>query len=620
MEKKLAVQSLKYLEAGQFNKAAKILAQLISNYPQNAEAYHMMSLIELERGNYEYASTLIKQAVELSPNNAVFYNTMGNIELHCKKYDSAEQAFILAGKYAPEKIEYKYNLAHFYLGQNQYQKAINLYYYILHINPTHYLSIRGITVCYLFSNEPEIALEHATSWVEEYGIYDEPYYYLGLCYYALNNLPMALAAYDRGLSLNPNNFEILTAIGACYHALGNFRIAESYLLRSLNLDSNNPTATYNLARVNLDQGKLDTAQKLFLNAIGLDHNYAEPICGLGYIELINNNPKGALSFFEQAKLVEPSNPKPKLLAATTLLRMQNFKKGWPAYREVFTTPSIIQDVTLWHGQLLPTPDARLLVWAPKENYDFAQQIMFLSVLPDLSRLGHKVVILCDQNLKKIIKRSFPEFETIHSLDASNMQHREAKITHQIPLNCLGEILRRSESDFTNNMHPYLKADPELTQLYKNKYAQLFGTKKLIGIAWRSSSNTHAIDHVKSSNLHDWLPILQNTEYQFISLQPDYPINDEHNIYVDLETTQDELAEQIASLDAVITVDNYVASLAGALGVEVLTMLPKQCEWYWFADLENSIWYPNMRIFRQEKTNDWSHPIKAISKFLSQPGH
>lgn len=614
MQKKLTEQGLKYLEAGQFKKAGQILSLLVKSFPDNPDAHHMLGIIELERGNFVLAEQLVQTAVSLSKTNAIFYNTLGNIEVRRRKYKQAEAAFLAAIQYEPEKIEYKYNLAHFYLSQSHYQKAIDFYYDILRYNPTHYLSIRGITVCYLFSSEPEIALEHATEWVNEFTIYDEPYYYLGLCHYAINDISAALQAYDHGLTLNPNNYDILTAIGACYRSMGNFTISETYLLKSLNLESNNPTAMYNLGCVKLDQGKVDNAQKIFLNTTALDKDYAEPICGLGYIELIKGNADLALDFFQKAHDAEPYNPKPALLTATTLLRQQQFAKGWLVYRETFAIPNIFKNISNWNGEKLDNSQI-LLVWVPKENYDIGQQIMFASMLPDLQKLVSNVMVLCDTKLIGILERSFPNYKFVDELDVFSMREQFETISYQIPLNALGQLFRRTNDDFTKISPSYLKYNTERKNQYREKYQQLFNNKKLIGIAWRATTDNQAIDHVKSINLNDLIPLFKKNDCQFISLQPQYQFSGHPEIYIDPETDATELSEQMASLDLIISVDNGIANLAGALGLDVYTLLCAHDQWYWFGDTHDSLWYPSMRLLKQQTANNWAPLVKELAHLI-----
>jgi ADP-heptose:LPS heptosyltransferase len=86
-----------------------------------------------------------------------------------------------------------------------------------------------------------------------------------------------------------------------------------------------------------------------------------------------------------------------------------------------------------------------------------------------------------------------------------------------------------------------------------------------------------------------------------------------NIYDDV----DGLACILRGCNIVITTSNSTAHLAGALGIETLLLLPcgNSRFWYWH-DINNiSLWYPSIKIFKQEKQGDWSEPIQAIKIYL-----
>jgi ADP-heptose:LPS heptosyltransferase len=70
-----------------------------------------------------------------------------------------------------------------------------------------------------------------------------------------------------------------------------------------------------------------------------------------------------------------------------------------------------------------------------------------------------------------------------------------------------------------------------------------------------------------------------------------------------------------SLDLVITSDNAVAHLAGALGVPVWVALPKVPDWRWLLDRPDSPWYPTMRLFRQQQAGEWRSVFEAMHRAL-----
>lgn len=73
------------------------------------------------------------------------------------------------------------------------------------------------------------------------------------------------------------------------------------------------------------------------------------------------------------------------------------------------------------------------------------------------------------------------------------------------------------------------------------------------------------------------------------------------------------ARVMKALDLVITVDSMPAHLAGALGVPVWTLLPREPDWRWLVDREDSPWYPTMRLFRQERAGEWGPVLRHVAE-------
>ena len=66
------------------------------------------------------------------------------------------------------------------------------------------------------------------------------------------------------------------------------------------------------------------------------------------------------------------------------------------------------------------------------------------------------------------------------------------------------------------------------------------------------------------------------------------------------------------MDLVISVDTSVAHLAGALGCNLLVMVPLCGDWRWGMDPVKSTWYPSANVVRQQALGDWSHVLNTIS--------
>lgn len=71
------------------------------------------------------------------------------------------------------------------------------------------------------------------------------------------------------------------------------------------------------------------------------------------------------------------------------------------------------------------------------------------------------------------------------------------------------------------------------------------------------------------------------------------------------------ATAIMQMDLVVTCCTSIAHLCGALGVKAWVGLCKNPYWVWMHDRTDSPWYPSLRLFRQNKTDDWKSVTQQI---------
>jgi ADP-heptose:LPS heptosyltransferase len=79
---------------------------------------------------------------------------------------------------------------------------------------------------------------------------------------------------------------------------------------------------------------------------------------------------------------------------------------------------------------------------------------------------------------------------------------------------------------------------------------------------------------------------------------------------------DRFAAQVAAMDLVVSIDNSTAHLAGALGIPTWVLLPYAPDWRWMLGREDSLWYPAMRLFRQETMGDWGPVAERVKGALA----
>lgn len=125
-----------------------------------------------------------------------------------------------------------------------------------------------------------------------------------------------------------------------------------------------------------------------------------------------------------------------------------------------------------------------------------------------------------------------------------------------------------------------------------------------------------------------LNVFEGVDAQFYSLQKGEPAESEflarmadprqrfrvENWSAELKDFTD-TAGLIGHLDLVISVDTSTAHLAAAMGKTVWILNRYDTCWRWLLDRDDSVWYPNVRLFRQNTPGDWEEVVERVRQAL-----
>jgi len=482
---------------------------------------------------------------------------------------------------------------------------------------------------------------------------------LAYAFQELGRLDEAIASYHRAIHLEPHSAALYSNLATACQQQGNHDQAAAWFAKAIEIDPKHADAHYNLGNLNREQGHVDKAMACYEQAIRLRPDYSEAHANLANLLLdqgqldeaarsyrwaIEINPRNVEAQYNLGRALKALGQFDEALAAyrTTLklrpdyaeahnalglllLRLGQLEQGWEEYewrwRKTDATPLRELPYPLWQGQ--PLKDKSLLVYSEQGIGD---EIMFGSCLPDIIQRAGKCVIECDRRLVSLFQRSFPE-AIVHGRQGWNEHGWLATcppIDFQVPTGNLPRYLRPSLASFPRRDR-FLCVDETQRRRWAARLDEL-GDGWKVGICWRG----HREDEIKqqrSTELRDWKPLLTTPGFQLISLQ--YGPCEEEIDRISRETSRtihrwedfdpsveiDSLAALMSSLDLIITVGNTTAHLAGALGLNVWTLLSAQPSWRWMQHRLDSPWYRSMRIFRQQQPGEWAELFDRVAHEL-----
>jgi tetratricopeptide (TPR) repeat protein len=380
--------------------------------------------------------------------------------------------------------------------------------------------------------------------------------------------------------------------------------------------------------------RIEDAFSSYDAAVALNPDYDEAWHHRGNASMSLGRLQNAMNSYDRALAINPKNFGGLGNQSMCYLLAGDFNRGWDRYEARwkaleagFVAPpgSDMRMLTpenfgkpLWDGT--PTRGT-VLVW-PEQG--IGDQIIFCSMLEDLQQRVGKVVLALDERLHPLFARSFPECEIITREAARSPNNFD----FQIPMGGLGAHFRRSISSCIQNRRAFLKADT--TRSARLRKALNPGNQRLCGLSWSSIHPEFGDD--KSMPLATLRPLLETPGFRFVDLQygdtsaaraalkKDTGIDITHLDEIDLTKDIDGLAALIDACDVIVTISNTTAHIAGALGKPVWLMLPQNMGrfWYWQFDRDDTLWYPHVRVIRQENAGEWTDVIERVTAELAAP--
>ncbi len=347
--------------------------------------------------------------------------------------------------------------------------------------------------------------------------------------------------------------------------------------------------------------------------------------------------KECLKCFDHILKNDPS-PENKVAYGRFLMKEGFISEGFRAYLSRFDTGKVAYPVLLtadkrWNGK----DDLSSSTVIVHYEQGFGDSVMFSRYIPKISKLAKKVIFVVQKNLIPLFKSSgFDKYCEILSHEAdvnlnitledtnkSVMYSRGqgmGKIPHDYHIPLLDTpYLFEEAPDKMEEAKGYLKADLKKVEEFREKYINK-NDKIKVGLAYHGTKDS--LLTYRDISVRKFLPLLKMDKAEFYSFQSDeyaeelqeldksIKITDLGRVFKNFEDT----ACAMNCMDLIISTDNVVMNLAGALGVRTYALFNKFTESRWYSvDSDDIGWYKSVRPFHAETFNDWDNLLINVKE-------
>ncbi|MBP3490973.1 glycosyltransferase family protein [bacterium] len=500
--------------------------------------------------------------------------------------DEAERNCVI-NQYINQAINYaqKLNL------DKKYIEAIEQYRNIMKYSGFPINIYKNIGLCMKSIGNADLAIKFLKRFEEISPDKEDVYVYLAdLTYTDIKDNRKAIEYYEKALEKNPNNFSIYNMLGHLYSTCYQDKYKDKqieYLTKAYELAPNNRIVVKNLAYV---LGKFDEVQK-------------------------------ADEFYAKLMYLSPTHSDLHAYGAY-LVRHQRFAEGFKFLQHRFQKEDL-NNVAF--PQLLTTKkkkwnikfdikDKRILVHFEQ---GFGDSIMFVRFIDELKKMCKEVSLVVQRQLVDLFKDSKlgVEIYTEEQIPSINYDY-------WIPMMDLPIVCETKPSTIPK-AGGYLNVPKAKINAYKKQYIN-DNDKIKIGICYEGTLASKETDRdIPLSYLY---PLMKLPDVEVYSFQVDDLTNQMDRVPPDANLIRlgrtfknwEDTACAMNCMDFMVSTDNGVMNLAGALGIKTFGLFNRIVEWRWFkVEGEDIAWYKSIKPFQCPTSGEWETPVSKVMEEIDK---
>jgi tetratricopeptide (TPR) repeat protein len=574
-------QALACLRAGQLDEALRLVAQRLQVAPDDGPARHLAGLVHLQRGLAGEALVELDRAARLQPGLAGVHYHRGMALLTLGQDAGAIPALDAALALQPDFAEAAFSRGTAYRRLGRATQALEDFRRAARDRPAlapaqaalgQAALAAGLDAEAAAAFERLVALEAADA---------DGWNLLGVARHRLGDIAAALAGYDRALALSPGHADAWNNRGNAMHDRRDLAQALACFERALALHGDFPEAVANRGMVLQELGRRSEARAQYDQALALRPGYREALQRRAALNLLEGRLREGWADYEQ---------------------------GHAQAQHARAAPGA---APFWQGE-----DLRGRSLLLREPNGLGDTLQFFRFVPRLLERGVRLAFQGPRSLFWMLRPWAGDVRLIEDAGGE-------RFDFQCWLWSLPHYLDIHEEGQLASALPSLQADEARVRHWRD---QLDAERFNIGICWQGNPR-RKIDAARSIPLDAFAPLSRLPGVRLVSLQKTHGLEQLRSLpegmhvqaFEHFDEGPDAFADSaalLASLDLVVTADTSLTHVAAAMRRPTWLALNASPDWRWMLARQDSPWYPSVRLFRQQRMDDWAPVFEAMAAALT----
>lgn len=424
------------------------------------------------------------------------------------------------------------------------------------------------------------------------------------------NLELASKMFESVLDLDPRNTMALNNLATLHFkakpkqlAAAKFRLSQVFAI-----DPDNAVALCSTAQIAQEERNWPMADANFRRAIEVDPTNPTLFINYGYFSQLMGDYRKAVENYTNARDLNPLDFNARHWRSMSMMTVADSQSEWDEALSEYEIRHVLVPSQRNFGKPMYTgaEDLRGKNMLLVTEQGVGDAVMFGRYARYFNSIGARCYILCREDQIKLMQR------------LNGISKAQSDVSKLPPFDYWLPLM--SAMKVTGYPTITVGNSPYLYWPYQVNYKDFNGPRPRIGLCWKGNPQ-HGNDRFRSMSGYTFCEIFRDmtADADFFSLLQPKDNTDKPDFVSDINISGlVDLADTIASMDLVVSVDTAQVHIAGAMGVNVFMAMANCVDWRWGVNGQRGKeWYPTLTIFKSDRPLEWTETLSRIKHGVAE---